>query len=91
MIDCNSSVCVTLNVSVTLQVQVSLEDNTQVRNRVRQDDTVTFSLPEHSRNVHGMLRLQDPRIELILDQFPCPPCSHKHAGRTNDERHSNGT
>ena len=41
--------------------------------RVRQDGTVTISLPEHSRNVHGMLRLQDSRVGLILDQFPCPP------------------
>ena len=67
------SILVTHNVSVTLQVQVSLEDNTEVKHRVRQDDTVTISLLEHSRDVHGMLRLQDSRIELILDQFPCPP------------------
>ena len=36
---------------------------------MRQDDTVTISLPEHSRNIHGMFRFQDARIELTLDDF----------------------
>ena len=59
-IDCNS---------VTLQVHVSLEDNAQDKRRVRQDDTVTFNLPEHTRDILGMLKLQDPRTKLFLDRL----------------------
>ena len=52
-IDCNS---------VTLHVQVSLEDITQNKHRVRQDDTVTCNLPEHGRDILGMLKLQGPPV-----------------------------
>ena len=59
-IDCNS---------VTLHVQVSLEDITQNKHRVRQDDTVTCNLPEHNRDILGMLKLQGPPVTLILDRI----------------------
>ena len=31
---------------------------------------VTFKASEHCRDVHGMLKIQDPRIELILQSIP---------------------
>ena len=42
---------------------------------MRQGDTGTFSIAEHGNDVHGMLRLRDPRVELILD--------HVHRAPTN--------
>ena len=56
MLSFNSEETIDCCGSVTLQVQVSLRDNSQDRHWVRQDDTVTFNLPEHSRDVLGMLR-----------------------------------
>ena len=32
-------------------------------------DVVTISNKEHGHVIHGMLGFQDPRVELILDQF----------------------
>ena len=58
----------------SLQEQVRLkcliDTNKRTEHTVERIVVVTFRTSEHCRDVHGMLKIQDPRIELILQSIP---------------------